>query len=68
MTLQVREHITNTVAKTGDRSCSVLMSSGIDSHSVLFSCLDAGLKPVITSFTLDDRESRDFRAARHAAW
>tara|TARA_B100000700_G_scaffold88627_1_gene99996 strand:- start:112822 stop:113640 length:819 start_codon:yes stop_codon:yes gene_type:complete len=67
MTLQVREHITNTVAKTGDRSCSVLMSSGIDSHSVLFSCLDAGLKPVITSFTLDDRESRDFRAARHAA-
>lgn len=63
----VRKHITKTVSEYKKKTCSVLMSAGIDSHGVLFSCLEAGISPVLTSFTLDDRESRDFKAARHAA-
>jgi hypothetical protein len=65
--LEVRKHITDYVAKYVDKSCVVMMSSGVDSHSVLFSCMEAGIKPLITSFTLEDRESRDFLSAKHTA-
>ena len=50
-----------------DGPFSVLMSGGFDSHAVLFSLLELGVKVHTYSFTLDDRESRDFRAARETA-
>lgn len=43
------------------------LSSGVDSQTVLFSQLEAGLTPAISAFTLDDRESRDFKIAREIA-
>lgn len=49
----------------GDFGC--LLSSGLDSHAVLFSLLELDKKVTVYSFTLDDRESRDFVAARNTA-
>ena len=39
-------------------------SGGIDSCSILISALDLGFRPMISSFTLEDRLSNDFRCAR----
>lgn len=65
--LIVREHINKVLENYTNDNCTVMLSSGIDSHSVLFSCFDVGIKPTITSFTLDDRESRDFKSAKYTA-
>jgi hypothetical protein len=46
---------------------AVLLSSGVDSHLVLFAAMAAGMTPTVYSFTLDDRESQDFKAARRTA-
>lgn len=43
---------------------AVLLSGGIDSNVALLGLLELGVKPVAYSFTLDDRESTDFRLAR----
>lgn len=53
--------------KPHDGPFAALMSGGIDSHAVLFSLLELGKKVHCYSFTLDDRESRDFRAAKNTA-
>lgn len=45
----------------------ILLSAGIDSQSVLFSCLELGKKVVVVSFTREDHESRDFICAREIA-
>lgn len=45
----------------------VLLSGGVDSQAVLYALLALEKKPVALSFTLDDRESRDFRLARDTA-
>lgn len=44
-----------------------LLSGGVDSHVCLFAALAAGKRPTVLSFTLKDRESRDFRCARNTA-
>jgi len=49
------------------QSTSVFMSSGMDSHAVLWAMLALGHRPLITSFTLDTHESTDFKAAKHAS-
>jgi hypothetical protein len=46
---------------------AVLLSSGVDSHLLLFAILDAGKTPICYSATLDDRESKDFTCARNTA-
>lgn len=46
-------------AEKADDEVAVLLSSGIDSASVLFSLLMAGKKVTAYSFCLDDRDSRD---------
>ena len=53
--------------KASGQSAAVLLSSGVDSHSVLFACLELGIPIVAYSFTLADRESRDFKYARATA-
>lgn len=50
-----------------EESVTVFMSGGIDSHLCLFACIELGLNPTVTSFTLDTHESADFKSARHAA-
>jgi asparagine synthetase B (glutamine-hydrolysing) len=50
-----------------DGSFAVLLSSGLDSHAVFFSLLALKKKVTVYSFTLDDRESRDFKIARETA-
>lgn len=62
----IRKALANELDKY-DGPFSVLMSGGLDSHAVLFSLLELGKKVQVYSFTLDDRESRDFRAARATA-
>lgn len=65
--LQVRKCLLAAVTPHRKTKHAVLMSAGVDSHSVLFSMLELGMKPVCYSFTLDDRESRDFKVARATA-
>ncbi len=65
--LQVRKCLLAAVKPHRKIQHAVLMSAGVDSHSVLFSMLELGMKPVCYSFTLDDRESRDFKIARATA-
>lgn len=45
----------------------VLLSAGVDSQSVLFSCLELGKKVIAVSFTRDDHESRDYLCAKNIA-
>ena len=53
--------------KNADQKAAVLLSSGVDSNSVLFACLELGIDVTAYSFTLEDRESRDFKYARETA-
>ena len=46
-----------------DNEVAVLLSSGIDSASVLFSLLEAGKKVTAYTFCLDDRVSTDLKYA-----
>ena len=53
--------------KASGKSAAVLLSAGVDSHSVLFACLELGIPVVAYSFTLDSHESRDFKYAQATA-
>lgn len=46
-------------ARKADDEVALLLSSGVDSSSVLFSLLEAGKKVTAYSFCLDDRDSKD---------
>ena len=46
---------------------ALCLSSGIDSQSLLFAMMEIGISPHVYSFTLEDRESRDFVEARTLA-
>lgn len=46
---------------------ALLLSSGIDSQSLLFAMLECGIYPHVYSFTLEDRESHDFLVAQSLA-
>lgn len=56
------EHIKHSKAPV-----AVLLSSGVDSNSVLFACLELGLDVRAYSFTLGDYDSRDFKYAKATA-
>lgn len=64
---KIRKLLVEALKPQAKKKCGVLLSAGVDSHSVLHACLDVGIKPVIISFTRDDRESRDFTSAKDAA-
>jgi asparagine synthetase B (glutamine-hydrolysing) len=53
--------------KTIDGDFAIATSGGIDSSSIVASALDLGLRPYVTSFSLEDRLSTDFQAARRLA-
>lgn len=48
-------------------SVAILFSGGMDSLSLLLSCLDIGIKPVLYSFYLNNYESEDIKASRKIA-
>lgn len=50
-----------------DKSVAILLSSGVDSQSVLFSLLSMNITPIVYSFTLDTHESTDFKKAKQIA-
>ena len=50
-----------------DKQIAIPMSAGVDSHTALYTALEAEVEPVIFSFHLEGVESRDFRIAEAAA-
>ena len=46
---------------------AISLSSGIDSLSVLYALLECNKRVTVYSFTLEDRESRDFKEAKETA-
>jgi asparagine synthetase B (glutamine-hydrolysing) len=59
--------ISNTLKDVKDEPVALLLSKGIDSHALLFELIEQGKNIVIYSFTLEDRESSDFKGARETA-
>ena len=53
--------------KASGKKAAILLSSGVDSHSVLFACIELDIPMVAYSFTLDNKESRDYKYAKATA-
>lgn len=53
--------------KASGQSAAVLLSAGVDSHSVLFACLELDIPVEAYSFTLDTKDSRDYKYAMATA-
>ncbi len=66
--IPIRKTINNIIEKevTND-TVYILLSAGVDSQSVLFSCLELGKKVIVVSFTREDHDSRDFLCAKNIA-
>lgn len=62
--LNVHDTLIHLVSEIKDKHVGILLSSGIDSASVLFALLECGKSVHVYSFTLEDRISRDFRVAK----
>lgn len=62
--LNVHDILINLVNKIHETDIAISLSSGIDSASVLFALLECGKNVTVYSFTLEDRESRDFKEAK----
>lgn len=60
----MRKIINNHLANYKDKEVALLFSGGMDSLSLLLSCLDVGIKPHIYSFKLHSIESTDITSAR----
>lgn len=69
MTINVRSVLLDELEyiKYSGKKAAVLLSSGVDSASVLFACIELGIPVEAYSFTLDTHESRDFKYARDIA-
>lgn len=63
----IRKYLIAGIKKIPSQKVAVAMSAGVDSHALLFAALEAGKTPVLYSFTLDDRKSRDFSCAKRTA-
>lgn len=48
-------------------SVAILFSGGLDSLSLLLSCMDIGIKPVLYTFYLESYESNDIKSSRTIA-
>lgn len=63
--IPIRKTITNILKNDLDSDAVyVLLSAGVDSQSVLFSCLELGKKVIAVSFTREDHYSRDYLCAK----
>ena len=66
MALNVRS-VLGEIVEPFPRDLVVSTSAGIDSASLVLAALDKGKNVTVMSFTLDDRESKDFVTARRIA-
>ena len=66
LSLELREYLLREVDRLPEPIMCPL-SSGVDSHSILFACLEAGKDVVTASFMLDGVLSTDFKVARKTA-
>jgi Asparagine synthase. len=65
--VSLHDILINEVCHLPKNDVALCLSSGIDSQSLLFAMLDCGITPHVYSFTLEDRESRDFMEAKALA-
>jgi len=69
MTHELAEPVRNILLENSkaDGSCGILLSSGVDSNSILASLLRNGIKPTVYSFRVAGHYSTDFRYAARTA-
>lgn len=65
--MTLRSVLVDVLSDLADRDVAVAVSGGVDSSSLVLSLLDAGARPTVVSFTLDDRSSSDYQAALRLA-
>lgn len=66
--IPIRKTINDIITREVDSDkVYILLSGGVDSQSVLFSCLELGKEVVAVSFTREDHESRDFLCGKGIA-
>lgn len=63
----IRDVLIKSVADIPEKEVALLLSAGMDSQALLFAALEANKNLAIYSFTLDDRESLDYRRAKLTA-
>ena len=67
MSQTIRDVLGGLIADLPEQDIAVGGSGGMDSSSLVLSALDAGKAVTVVSFTLNDRHSADFKAARRLA-
>lgn len=65
--MKIRKTLNNIINEIDDNTIYLLLSSGLDSQSLLFSALEMNKNVVVVSFTRNDYESRDFKIAKAMA-
>jgi asparagine synthetase B (glutamine-hydrolysing) len=65
--IKIRDTLNEIISEIEDDTIYLLLSSGLDSQSLLFSALELNKKVVVVSFTRVDYKSRDFKAAKSIA-
>lgn len=64
----IRKYINTYISKNiNKRSVAILFSGGVDSQTILFSCLDLKIKPTLYTFCLDNYTSEDMIYTRNIA-
>lgn len=64
---RLHDFLVRHIASHKQKKVAVLLSAGVDSHACLFAALAAGKDVTCYSFTLDDRESTDYKVAERTA-
>ena len=63
----MRSIINRQLEEYKNESVALLFSGGMDSLSLLLSCLDVGIKPTLYSFKIENIDSDDIKASRRIA-
>ena len=63
----MRNIINKQLEQYKNKKVALLFSGGLDSLSLMISCLDVGIKPTLYSFKLEGIESDDIKASRRIA-
>lgn len=64
---QIKKVIDQKLLEHKNEIIAIPLSGGMDSNSILFSCVSNGIKCVAFSFRMEANESRDFKTARQNA-
>ena len=60
----MREIINKQLKEYRDKDIALLFSGGLDSLSILLSCIDVGISPHLYTFRLEDYVSEDIKSSR----